>query len=343
VSVPDPEPPRLWRRALQLSLSIGALGAAACSTTTVAQRTQPPGVAEMQGRAEPASFRFWAPSGTSFAWTERRQFDAALIGTDVIHHDESELRWAVSMHPSSGDMTVIDQRLVHASYEHDGRVVVSGAPDALIQLVVDSEGTLESVSGLEDASRAVRALASPDAEPVVARMFSREALGSLVRVRAQVMLGDVVGRPTGEGKTWIVPQRAGGNARFTRYTVEGNQPCNAGPGAESTTCTQLRVWVDVEPRAAQALARSLIDQYGKEQGHEIAPIAEWSGGYTMWGTVLVQPATLMPAGATLREAGHLSMESRGRRYEVQMRAITDDTFDYGPGSVASAPAAGVPR
>jgi hypothetical protein len=288
----------------------------------------------MQGREEPATFRFWTPPGTNFVWTERRKFDVALIGTEVADHDESELRWFVTMHPSSSEPTVIDQRLVNVSYKRDGRTLVSGETDALIQLAVDSEGTLQSVSGLEAASRAVGALASPDARPVVDRMFSGAALGALVRARAQMMLEDVVGRPTHEGTTWIVPQLPGSDALFKRYTVEGAQPCNAAPGGEPTACKQLHVWVDVQPRAAEKVARSVIEEYAHQQDQGVAPLPEWSGGYHLWGTVLVQPATLLPAGAELREAGHFSMVSGKTRYQVDLSAVTDDTFEYGSPNVA---------
>jgi len=331
VSFCDLDPMRLWRCSLPVGL---ALGVAACSESTIPQRAQAPGVAEMQGREEPATFRFWAPAGTQFVWTQRRKFDAMLVGTDIADHDQSELRWVVSMRPSSSEPTVVDMRLVGVSYVHDGHIMVSGETDALVQLAIDSEGTLQSVSGADEAARAVRALATPEAQPIVDRMFSAAALSTLVRTRTQVMLEDVVGRPTYEGATWIVPQRSAGNALFTRYTVEGARACDAGPGGETTACKQLHVWVDVQPRAAEALARSLVERYAREKDEQVAPLPQWSGGYHLWGTLLVQPATLMPAGAELREAGHFSMASGEKRYDVDLRAVTDDTFVYGTRNVA---------
>jgi len=337
VSFSDLDPTRLWRGSFQVALVIGV---AACSATTLPPRSQAPGVAEMQGREEPATFHFWAPPGTQFLWTERRKFDAALVGTDVADHDETELRWLVTLHPSSSEPTLIDERLVGVSYQHDGRTVVSGETDALIQLAVDSEGTLESVSGVEAASRAVRALASPEAESVVDRMFSGAALSAIVRARTQLMLDDVVGRPTEDGVTWIVPQRYASDPLFKRYTVETARACDAAPGGESTACKQLHVWVDVQPRAAETLARSLIERYAHQQQEQaVAPLPEWSGGYHLWGTILVQPATLLPAGAELREAGHFSMVSGKTRYQVDLRAVTDDTFEYGSRNVAVTPRA----
>jgi hypothetical protein len=329
----DLDPLRLWRFSLPVAL---ALGVAACSASTAAERPPPPGVAEMQGRQEPPSFRFSAPPGTSFVWTERRQFDAALVGTDIVDHDATELRWTVSTRPGPADATLVNEHLEHVSFEHDGRAVVSGAPDALVQLVVDSEGTLESVSGVEAAARAVRALALPEAQPLVDRMFSSAAIATLVRSRARLMIEDVAGRPTTQGATWIIPQLPAGNAQFTRYTVEGTQPCKAAPGGEASACTKLRVWVDVQPRAAEGLARSLIDRFAQEQGQPAASPPALSGTYHLWGTMLLQPATLLPAGAELREAGRLAVTSAGKRYDVQLGSVTDDTYEYGPRPVASA-------
>lgn len=332
VNLSDLDPPRLWRISLHAAL---ALGVAACSASTTAERPQQPGVAEMQGRQEPASFRFWAPPDTRFVWTERRQFDAVLVGTGIADRDATEVRWTVSTRPGPGDATVIDERLERVSFEHDGRAVVSGAPDALVQLVVDSEGTLESVSGVDEASRAVRALASPDTQPLADRMFSSAALATLVRVRTRLMIEDVAGRPTYDGATWIVPRRPADNALFTRYTVEGTRACEAAPGGQATACTQIHLWVDVQPQAAQGLARSLIERYAHERGQSMPSLPEWSGPYHLWGTMLLQPATLLPAGAELREAGRLTMTSGGRRYEVDLRAVTDDTFEYRPRAIAS--------
>lgn len=327
----DLEMCRLLRRSLGVAL---VFGATACSAT-VAQRPPAPGAAEMQGKQEPSTFTFSPPQGnTRFSWTERRRFDASIAQTQAAERDESELRWDVSMHPASNDTTVIDQRLVGVSFERDGRTVLSGKPDAQIQLVFDSEGTLEAVSGVEDASRVIRGLASPATAAMVGRMFSPQALDALVRSRANLLLGDVVGRPTAQGATWIVPARTGGNALFTRYSVEGTKPCDATPEGGRTECAQLRVWVDVEPRVAQDAATALVERHTSQPVQGIAPERP-RPRYVIGGTVLVQPATLLPAGATLREAGHITLLSGGKSYPVDLRASTEDRFEYGPRSVAA--------
>ncbi|HEX8790565.1 MAG TPA: hypothetical protein VF765_06405 [Polyangiaceae bacterium] len=324
----------LWRHSLQVAL---VLGVTACGAT-VAQRPPAPGAAEMQGGQGPASFIFTPPQGTTtFSWTVQRSFEATIARTRVADRNQSELRWDVSMHPSQNDTTVVDERLVGVSFEHDGRTVVSGKPDALIHLVFDSEGTLEAVSGIDAASRAVRALASPGMEATVGRTFSPQALDALVRSRAQLLIGDVVGRPTAEGATWIVASRPGDNALFTRYTVGGTKSCYVmPPQGGPAECAQLHVWVDVQPRVAEDAATALVERHTRQPVQGVAGPPE--GGharYVMWGTVLVQPATLLPAGATLREDGHITLLSGRKSYRVNLAARSEDHFEYGARGLAA--------
>jgi hypothetical protein len=314
------------------AVSALALAAAACSTTTVVSRPRPPGVAEMQGREEPSTFTFPAPSGTQFVWTERRLFDAHLAGTSAAERDVTELAWDVSMHPSSLDTVVIDERLVRIAFDHDGRTVVSGAPDALVQLVIDSGGTIEEVRGVDQAARVVRSMAAPGMEAFADRMFSPAALRALVAARQELFFGQIVGRPTREGATWIIPHREhpAGNELMTRYTVEGSQPCDASPSGAPTLCSQLRAQIEIDPRVAMEVAGALVERQLRLHGGNGAALSVRSGGYGMTGTILVQPATLLMAEATLHEAGRVSFAADGRQYDVDIRAVTRDRYDYGP-------------
>jgi hypothetical protein len=322
---------RLWRSTALVGI---ALGAAACSTTTVASRPQPPGVAEMQASEAPATFSFPAPAGTHYVWIERRRFDAGVAGTDVADRDQSELAWDVSMHPSALDTIVVDQRLVRVTSDHNGHTVVSGAPHADVQLVIDSGGTLEDVRGLDEASRAVRSMAAPGMEAWADRMFSPEALRTHVVTRHQLFFGDIVGRPTREGSTWIVSRRPESNALLRRYTVEGSEPCDASPAGAPTTCSRLRVRVDVDPSVATGLAGSLVERYVRSKGGQPSALSMRSAGYGLRGTLLVQPATMLSAGATLREAGRVSFASGDKHYDVDLRAVTEDRYEYGPRPVS---------
>jgi len=312
-------PPRLWRS----SPFAFALLCAACGTTAVSGRPKS-GVAEMQGRQQPARFAQVVPAGTHYAWDERRTFDATLVGTSRTVRDESDLRWDVSTHPSVLDTTVFDQRLVRATVTHDGRTVVDGAPEVTVQLVVDSGGNLQEVRGLDEASRVLRGLAEPQMRSWADRMFSPQDLRSLLVSRYDLFVGHVDGRPTARGTTWIATERPGGTTLLRRYTVEGTEPCGA------ALCTRLRVRLDIDPRVVDPLAERIVADYLQSQGRPAPKLTIERTSYGMGGTLLVDAATMQTHSATLREAGRVVVTAPDRAYEVDVHATTDDTFQYGP-------------
>jgi hypothetical protein len=313
-----------------LAAVAAGLAATACSTTMVAP-SNAPGAADMQ-KAPPASFTFALPAGTRYVWTERRTFVVSLVGADLVDRDASELRWDVTTHPSSYGTTVVDQRLVAVRVTHDGVTVVEGAPvGADLQLVIDSGGNLQDVRGLEEAAKAVQALASPAREPRVARLFSPQDLRTLVVTRHDLFLGDVVFRPAQEGATWVVPRRTGNEALLRRYTVERVEACDSG------SCARLRVSIPLDPSVVQDVARGIVERHLAAQESETASVSVKRSRYAMRGTIVVQPATMRSYGANLTESGRaLVVAPGGHSYEVTVHATTEDTYDYAPAAVSLA-------
>jgi hypothetical protein len=288
-----------------------------------------PGAAEMQ-KATPDSFTFALPAGTRFLWTERRSFQASLIGAPIIDRDESELRWDVAAHPSSFGSTVVDQRLLSVHATHDGATVVSGSPvGADLQLVIDSGGNLQEVRGLEQASRAVQALAPPAMEQRAARLFSPEDLRTLVVTRHDLFLGDVVFRPAHEGATWIVPRRTSEEALLRRYTVQRLEPCDSG------ACALLGVSIPLDPTVVRDVARSLVERHLAAHEGEVASVVVGRARYALTGTIVLQPSTMRTFGANLTESGHAFVAGPGgKSFEVDVHATTEDSYDYTPSGVA---------
>jgi hypothetical protein len=312
---------RLWR---STALSSAVLCACACNTTTLSGRPHS-GVAEMQGREKPARFSFPPPAETHYVWTARRTFDAAIVGTTLADHDVSQLQWNVSTRPTPGDTTTIEKRLVRATVMHNGRSVIDGAPGVGIELVVDAGGNIQDVSGLDEASRTLRALAAPGMQAWADGMFSPQSLRTLIVSRHDLFVGDVIGRPTAPGTTWLVTHRPGSAALLRRYTVEGNQAC------DGTMCSRLRVHIDLDPRVYDEVAQRLVAGYVRSQGLDASKLSTRSTmASTMRGTQLVQPATMQTYGATMRDAARIEVAAPGRNYEVDVRGTTQDAFQYGP-------------
>ncbi|HZU83426.1 MAG TPA: hypothetical protein VE987_10940 [Polyangiaceae bacterium] len=313
-------------RTAPLPCMAAALLACGTTTTTPAPR---PGAAEMQAQP-PESFAFPPPSRVHFSWTERRRFEATLTPAaggqaagEPRERDESELRWDVSMHPSVNDTTVVDERLVHVTIAHDGRTIVDGAPAAAdVQVVLDAGGNVQEVRGADAASDAVRALAPPEAGGRGAPMLSAEGLRAIVTSRHDLFVGDVVGRPAQPGATWIVPRKPGGNALLRRYTVERPEACD-GRG-----CSRLRVHIELDPQALEPLAARLVARRAAERDGAREPVSVERARYAMDGALLVDAAGLLPHGATLTEAAHATLAGAGRAFVLDVRATTEDRYDY---------------
>jgi hypothetical protein len=308
---------------LRTSSSLGLLlllaGAAACTTTTTTPAPRP-GVAEMQGVSAPSAFSFAPPDGTHYTWTERRAFDAALLGTRVSESDHTELRWDVSMHHSTFDTVVVDQRLVQIRATHDGRSVVDDAPaGATLELVIDAGGNLQEIRGVDAVSNAIRALAKPGMDSDAARMFSPRDIRTLAATRHEMLVADVIGRPTTPGSTWIVSER---DAPLRRYTVENMVPCDDG------VCQLLRMHIEADAGAITKLARRLGQRYAQEQGTDPSAISVRGQRYVMWGTALVQPATMLDRGASWNESGRATVNLPDKELTLEVRASTLESFEY---------------
>jgi hypothetical protein len=305
-----------------------ALGASACSSSG-ATHAGARGMAEMQA-ATPDDFTFAVPPGTRFVWTERRAFDVKLAGTPVAERDESELRWDVTARPSDFGTTIFDELLVAAKVTRDGATVVDGTPAAaLLQVVVDSGANIQDIRGLEGVSRSLLALAPAAKEGRAARLFSPRDLRALVVTRHDLFLGDVVFRPAREGATWIVPPRSQGDALLRRYTVQRLEPC------DGTACAQLRLFVALDPRSIEGIARAIVERHLAAQGGEDstrgdgARLSVRQAHYRIEGTALIEPATMLAHGALLTESGRALVDGPdGRPYEVDVRGRTEDSYDY---------------
>jgi hypothetical protein len=324
------------RRRLQIaqlarssSLLIVALGAAACSSSG-ASHGGARGVTAMQA-AQPDDFTFAVPAGTHYVWTERRTFDAALAGTSIAERDKSAMRWDVVARPSASDATTFDQRIVRVRAAHDGAPVVDGVPtDADVQVLVDSGANVQDVRGLDAAATSIQALASPSMAGRAARLFSAENLRELVVTRHDLFRGDVVFRPAREGSTWIVAPRSPGEPTLRRYTVEALEPC------DGATCARLRLAIALDSSAIEGIARGLVErQLASHRGEDSSQGGDGSrwtvsrARYTIDGTALVEPATLLPHGAVLTEKGDARVTGPdGASYEVVVTAHTVDRYDY---------------
>ncbi|HTB77618.1 MAG TPA: hypothetical protein VK762_30450 [Polyangiaceae bacterium] len=321
-----------------------ALGAAGCSESDE-QGPARSGSAEMQ----PESFTFAPPDGARGVRTENRRYEASLVGAPLRNLEERELRWNVES-KRNGDQFVVTQELAHVTMKHDGETLVDKdvKPGAVVaQLIIDKAGNLVDVRGLEGASKALMVAPSPDARPGAAPELSPQTLKALVATRYEETLGDIVGRPTKAGTSWTTQGRPGGPVISRTVTVQKTEPCGA------TMCTGLQAIYKLNPRLMLSIADQIVGEYARMIGKAPSKVDVQTAMYSMQGTLLTEPATMMNHGATLDETGKILFEGPKKQpMEIDLQGRTLITFEYAkpvasespslPGVPAAAPVAARP-
>jgi hypothetical protein len=305
-----------------------ALATSACSMSDEQEGARPAST-EMQ----PESFTFAPPDGTHGVRTERRRYEVSLVGTPLRNLEEEELRWNVDA-KRAGDQFIVNQELAHVTMKHDQETVVdhdvkSGA--VVAQLVVDKAGNLVDVRGLDGTAKALQSLVEsespvgvrPGAERRAAeRSITPQSLKALVASRYEATLGDVVGRPTKDGTSWTTQGRQGGFVISRTITVEKTEPC--GP----TMCTRLQAVYKLNPRAMLSAADDIVADYARFTGKAPSRLDVQAAMYSMQGTLLTEPATMINHGASLDESGKVLFQGPTRQMEIDLQGKTEITFEY---------------
>ena len=284
------------------------------------QETARPASAEMQ----PQSFTFAPPDGARGVRTDHRRYEVSLVGTPLRNLEEQELRWNVESTHTGNEFTV-KQELAHVTMKHDGEIVVDRDidPGAVVaQIIIDKAGNLVDVRGLEGAAKTLLTLAPPEMRPRAARVFSPQSLKALVATRYEQTLGDVVGRPTTVGSSWTTQGRPGGPVISRTVTVEKMEPC--GP----MMCANLQATYKLNPRTMLSTADQIVDDYARWAGKTPSKMNVQAAMYSMQGTLLTEPATMMSHGATLDESGKILFEGPKHQMEIDLVGKTDVSFEY---------------
>lgn len=300
-----------------------ALGLAAGACSIGEEPLGARGAAEMQGN----SFTFAPPDGTRGVRTERRRYEIALVGTPLRDLEEEELRWNIAAHAPRGanQPFTIDQELTHVTMKHDGETFVDrdiqpGTVKA--QLLVDRAGNLVDVRGLDDASKTLRSLVSPEQAPVAARAFSTQNLEALVATRYEETVGDVVGRPDKVGSSWTTQAEPGRAVVSRTVSVQSLEPCGG------ATCARLRADYKLDPHILVALAGEIVRDYARWSGQAPSKMNTQAALYSVEGTLLTEPATMVNHNAALDESGKVLFAGPKRQMEIDLTGKTEISFDY---------------
>jgi hypothetical protein len=307
----------LWPLAGLATAAFGiGSGLSACS------KEEPPAASPTRaGSAE--IFRFAPPDRTEYVRTERRSEELDLAGAPLHEVDSRELRWRTRIE-ASGDRYRVTQELVYVAVARDGEILAQGTvPEGLsVTLWLDRQGNVTDVQGLERTAETLRSLVAPATEA---------ELEELVGPPYRLLFGDLVGRPAAPGSRWTIASPTGSLVESRTVTVAGREACG------EATCARLEIEFELDPKeVTDAAARRVRSSLGAAF-EDPSKVSVEDVRYTMSGSVLLEPATMLSHGAALREAGTVTVVGPERRtITMRFQSTTDLSYSYDDGRLSRA-------
>ena len=279
-------------------------------------------------------FRFAPPDGMNYVRTDKRRREIAIVGAPLRRVDDEELTWNIRIE-HKGDKYHVKQELVHVSDQRDGRILAEGKPPEGIaaELVIDRDGNLLDVKGLDKAAQVMRSLVAPGKEADAARILTPDFLSDIVASRYKVLFGDTIGRDATPGSSWTINNPPGAFVSSRTVTVTRQEPCDA------ATCARLQVDFRLDPREVSDAATDMVKFRTMAAGGDASKVTAKHADYEMRGAMLVEPATMLPHGAQLNEGGTvLVADASGEEVTVEIRGTTELSYSYPSSPSAARPA-----
>jgi len=105
-------------------------------------------------------------------------------------------------------------------------------------------------------------------------------------------------------------------------TVEKMEPCG------SMMCASLQAIYKLNPRTMLSTADEIVDDYARWAGKTPSKMNVQAAMYSMQGTLITEPATMVNHGASLDESGKILFEGPKHQMEIDLEGKTDVSFEY---------------
>jgi VCBS repeat-containing protein len=205
--------------------------------------------------------------------------------------------------------------------------------------VIDSNGNLTDVKGLEKTAETLRALIAPGKEKEAEQMITPGFLAYIVASRYKVLFGDTIGRQATPGSSWTITNPQGSLVTSRTVTVTGQEAC------DSATCARLQVDFKIDPKAVADAALNIVKSRVSAAGGDPSKVTVRQASYGMSGSMLTEPATMLSHGASLSEGGTVTVAdpTQEQGVTVEIKGTTELTYSYSRVPSAARPSGTKPR
>ncbi|MEI9935744.1 MAG: hypothetical protein WDO69_00835 [Pseudomonadota bacterium] len=219
--------------------------------------------------------------------TMQRYEEMSIPGTPMRDAERWTLDWQV-LTTKEGDNFTRSLKLVGLKYnvngvdELRGDEIKAAAPS--IAVITDKDANVIDVHGTEELSNAIVALATPEAQPILKRIFSPARLKALVVMRSLEQHADFVGRPSQVGSQWTASESDASSTKQIR--VVSAAPCG------TNRCVQVERNYDVDKQAVFDEISDRVANYVQSQGGDPKQVQVTSAEVKLQDSLLIDPATM---------------------------------------------------
>jgi len=293
------------------------LACAACSEAA----STPAGAEAPTAAAE--TFTYAPVLDKRFHHTQRRYEEVSIPGSPMRKSEEWIMDWDVVTKQESNTFRAT-QRLVGLKININGLELLKGdeiKDDMVaIDIVTDKDSNVVDVRGAEQLSEALVNLATPEARPQIARVFSAERLKALGVARSLERHADFVGRPTKVGSQWMANDPLTGGTKEIRVVAE--EPCGA------QTCLRVTRQYDADRQAIQESVAAQVKADVQAKGGDPNQVNVVGMDIKHEDSLLIDPSTMEYHGANFIQNATVKVAGPEGELSVAFKLERQSTYQY---------------
>ena len=192
------------------------------------------------------------------------------------------------------------------------------ASNVKLEVLTDKDSNVVDVRGTQEFSDALVALGSPEAQPVLRRIFSAGRLKALAVERSEELHSDFVGRPSQVGSTWMT----NGSGGTRQVSVLAQKPCG------KSQCVQVKREYDVDRQALYADITQRVGAYVQSQGGDPSKVAVTGMDLKLEDSLLIDPASMDYHAATFVQDATIRVTGPNGELPVALAVRRQTEYQY---------------
>jgi len=298
-----------------------SLGAALSGVLLAGACAEPSGTAKTPENT--GAFVYAPALNVPYRETMQRYEEVSIPGTPMRDAERWTLDWQVVSSQETNNFKR-SLKLVGLKFNVNGVDELRGdeikAQAPVIDVLTDKDANVVDVRGTEQLSAAIVALATPQAQPILKRIFSPERLKALVVVRSIEQHADFVGRPSQVGSQWTA---AGANASGTKQIrVVSEAPCG------KSHCVQVERSYDIDKQAVFDEVSERVAAYVQSQGGDPKQVQLSGVDVKLQDSLLIDPTTMDYHGARFDQDATIHVAGPKGELPVAFKLHRQSDYQY---------------